>query len=99
VPSDNQYPFSDPGPAELDMLSDDGKGRPRKRVSWQGADDMQARVTLFQKQKSGLLDQLENVDNGFRRNALENELALLEQDIRIASRLLTEYRARQTGLN
>jgi hypothetical protein len=96
-------PFTDPTPAELEMLNDTAHqaehGRPMKRPAVQGIADMQARIELLTGQKRRLLDQMAGRMAKDERLSDEAALADLNKDLREAEDRLREYQVQHEGRN
>ena len=97
-------PFSDPTPAELEMILDEtniaARGRPLARTPAQGVADMQARIEFLTAQIQQVKDQvkLKKADVKFQAFATPM-LETLARDLTEAQDRLREYQTQLQGLN
>jgi len=102
--SQPEQPFSDPTPAELEMILDatniTEKGRPLARTPAQGVADMQARIELLTPQIQQVEDQLKlkKTDAKFQASA-QPVLDDLVRDLAEAQSRLRECQTQLKGLN
>jgi hypothetical protein len=102
--SQPEPPFSDPTPAELEMILDatniTEKGRPLARPPAQGVADMQARIELLNSQIQKVKEQLKikKSDAKFQASA-QPVLNDLVRDLGEAQDRLREYQTQLQGLN
>lgn len=101
---ESQPPFSDPTPAELEMIIDAAnimeKGHPLARSPAQGITDMQARIELLNSQIQKVKKQLKlkKADAKFQASA-QPVLNDLIRDLAEAQARLHEYQTQLQGLN
>jgi hypothetical protein len=99
-----QPPFSDPTPAELEMILDATnlaeRGRPLARTPAQGVADMEARIELLTRQIQQVKEQLKlkKADAKFQASA-QPILADLTRDLGEAQIRRREYQTQLQGLN